>query len=104
MAAGLEPLRDYRVDAADFEPFRLFDRSRAAQDDCASGFDALKQAVIGQPEVEADDLGPKLLDCRAHRFIERQSQRTACRRRYSKFFIIRLEQRAPRAVVDPLWH
>ena len=43
MAAGLEPLRDHRVDAARFEPERLVDRRRAGQDARAGRANAIEQ-------------------------------------------------------------
>ena len=49
--------------------------------------------------MEADDLGPKLLDDRAHLRIERQAQRAAVAGLDAEFVIIRPQQRPPGAVV-----
>ena len=86
------------------EPERFLDRRGVADDDCAGGFHPLEQRRVGQAEMEADDLGPKLLDDRAHRLVERQAQRAAVARLDAELFIIRPQQRAPRAVVDAVRH
>ena len=104
VTARLESLRDHGIDAALGQPLRLGDRGGAAEDDRAGGFDAVKQRSVGQAEMEADDLGAKLLDDGAHRLVEGQAKRTAAIRLDAEFIIIRLEQCPPRRVVRRFGH
>ena len=104
VTARLESLRDHGIDAALGQPLRLGDRGGAAEDDRAGGFDAVKQRSVGQAEMEADDLGAKLLDDGAHRLVEGQAKRTAAIRLDAEFIIIGLEQCPPRRVVRRFGH
>src|SRR6516162_9579175 len=71
MAAGLIALRDHGVDAARFEPARLGGGGRRTHHQEASRLEALQERWLRQPEVEAHDVGLRLLDDIAHDGIER---------------------------------
>ena len=71
MAAGLVALRDHGVDAARFEPARLGRGGRRTHHQEASRLEPLQQPRLRQPEMEAHDVGLRLLDDIAHDGIER---------------------------------
>jgi hypothetical protein len=71
MAAGLEALRDDGVATLLVEPARFCDRRRRRQHLGACRLHALEQRIIGQAEMEVDDLGLQLLDERAQALVER---------------------------------
>src|SRR5262245_7369128 len=71
MAAGLVALRDHGIDAARFEPARLGGGGRRTHHQEASRLEALQEPRLRQPEMEAHDVGLRLLDDIAHDGIER---------------------------------
>ncbi len=71
MAASLVALRDHDVDAARFEPARLGRGGRRTHHQKASRLEPLQEPRLRQPEMEAHDVGLRLLDDIAHDGIER---------------------------------
>src|SRR6266478_6431158 len=62
MAAGLVALRDHGVDAARFKPARLGRGGRRTHHQEASRLEPLQELRLRQPEMEAHDVEPSLLD------------------------------------------
>jgi hypothetical protein len=71
MAAGLVALRDHGIDAACFEPARLGGGGRRTHQQEASRLEPLQEPRLRQPEMEAHDVGLRLLDDIAHHGVER---------------------------------
>src|SRR5690349_14882143 len=104
MATSFEALRDDRVDSAFVEPPRLLDSGGIADDDRAACSDPLEQGGLRQPEVEADDRRPDLLDNGGHFRVEGRTHRTAVARLDPELLVIRSQQCPPCAVVSALRH
>ncbi len=97
MAAGLEAGGDHGVDAALLEPHRLGHGGGAGDDLGPGRLDPLQQCSARQAEVEADHLGPDLLDHRAEGLVERRPSAGGRRRAGIDAFlhVIGRERRPP---------
>src|SRR5688572_5980581 len=97
MTACLRALCDDRVDPLLRQPARLRHGRGGTEDLGASVTNPPQEAVVGKPEVEADDLWADFLHQRAESFVERAARRFGHQRRRldPKLAVKRAETFAP---------
>jgi hypothetical protein len=100
VTARLEPLGDDRIAAPRRQQSRFVRSRRISQYSRPRGENALHELLVGQAEMEADQLRPDLFDQGAHRFVERPARRRAAGRGLERFpSVIRSEEFPPFPVV-----